>query len=61
MAALMDELLAVFRLSYSRCGNHLLSSFEGTCVGIPYLLVITTPIDIYMLGVTFGDVNRPGK
>ncbi|XP_067928624.1 nuclear pore complex protein Nup155-like [Watersipora subatra] len=32
----------------------------GTCAGIPYLLVIATPIDIYLLGVTFGDVNSQG-
>jgi len=32
----------------------------GVCSGIPYLLVVTTPIDVYLLGVTFGDVNSTG-
>ena len=37
--------------------NHIIA---GTCSGIPYILVIVTPIDIFLLGVTFGDVNATG-
>lgn len=27
---------------------------------MPYILAIVTPIDLFLLGVTFGDVNVTG-